>query len=159
MKFRKNQLRHLISQNTLDSCEMVRNKKSHTSRACDLRCTWYVYAVLRTAVPSQDSLRGKLFISAHNLSRIYRKKGPFSALLNIPTWQTVHLQCFQPFWAALSSFSFRVMASYNSLQAAFLPPACPRKYQIPIPGTSQLPVQSIIKAHLSLYLAHTGNSH
>lgn len=41
----------------------------------------------------------------------------------------MNLQCFQPFWAALSSFSFRVMASYNSLQAAFLSPACPRKYQ------------------------------
>lgn len=148
MKFRKNQLQHLISQNTLTVVKWLETRNPIQAE----HAIYVSYAVLRTAVPAQDSLRGKLFISAHNLSRIYRKKGRFSALLNIPTLQMVNSWSFQPFWAALSSFGFRAMASYSSLQAAFLPPACPRKYQT---GTWHISVSSIIKSHLSLYLAHT----
>lgn len=116
-------------------------------------------AALRTW-PTQDSLRCKLFISAHNLSRIYTKRWQFSALLNSPTGQTGDStwssQNFHPFWPALSSFGFRVMASYNSLQAAFLPSGqwAPGNKKM-VPGTFQLSEQTIIKSHLLLYLEQT----
>lgn len=146
-EFRINQLQYLISHHVLGSCTAVTNEKSHKIRVCDLHCTGKVYAALRTATPPVSCL--SLLITA---SEFMQRKDNFQLCWTV-------LQSRQ--WALRGAPRASIRRGQHCAGLALEPRPAAALSFLPsgntkmVPGTFQLPLQTLIKSHFSLHLEHT----
>lgn len=144
MKFRANQLQRLISQNTRDSCGVVREVPYQQSTWFTLRLVGLCSFKESCTSTRATSMQALLVTS----SEFIQREGSSRLRWALLQGRQGTLRCF------------RVMVSYSALQAAFLPQGqCAPGNAKLVSGTFPLPEQTIIKSHLLLDLQiHTGQS-